>query len=131
MAMKLVVGLLLIAGMCQSYSLFSIMPEVSDTLLTEAITKLPTHARFELMDDNSSVTYDGYCKDCEITLKDSTLVSCKPKKCSDKPRVKDIDDFLLDVLVNSADSKLIDRLKVNSSKVLRFSTKWIKIFRSL
>lgn len=131
MKVKLVVGLLLIAGATQAYSLFSIMPEVSDTLLSEAATKLPTHARFELLDDNSSVTYDGYCKDCQIRLQDSTLVSCTPKKCSDKAKVKEIDDFLVDVLVNSADSKLIDRLKVNSSKVLRYNTRWIKVFRSL
>lgn len=131
MVAKLVIAVLLLSSYCQAYSLFSIMPEMSDTLLTEASTKLPTHARFELLDDRLSITYDGYCKDCEIKLKQGGVQSCAKKRCSDKPRVADLDDFILDVLANSADTSLIDGLKVGSSKVIRHGGNWIKVFRSL
>lgn len=131
MIARLVIAVLLAASCCQAYGLYSIMPEVSDSQLTEASTKLPTHARFELMDDNISITYDGYCKDCQVNLKEAAVQSCTPKKCSSSPRVADLDDFILGVLAKSQDSKLVNGLKVSSSKVLRYSGNWIKVFRSL
>lgn len=121
--------LLLLVVVAQS-KLFSIMPEVSDTLLSEAGTKLPIHARFELEDDNVSIVYDGICKDCTFKFGGSDL-QCEAKRCSTKPRVSEIDDFMVSVLKESQDSKLIQGMSVSSQKVLHFKTKWIKVFRSL
>lgn len=110
--------------------LFSVMSEVSDTLLSEAGSKLPVHARFELEDDNKSVVYDGICKDCTFTIGSEDL-KCEAKRCSPKPRVADIDDFFLDVLTHSQDSKLMAGMAVTGQKVLHFKTRWIKVFRSI